>query len=45
MQRAVVGKSAPKFQVEAVLEEDFLDIGLEDYRGKYVILLFYVRDL
>jgi peroxiredoxin len=41
----VVGNCAPKFQLEGVFEEDFSDFGLEDYRGKYVVLMFYVRDL
>lgn len=45
MQRAVIGKHAPKFRVEAVFEEDFVDIELEKYRGKYVVLLFYQQDL
>lgn len=45
MQRAIVGKHAPKFQLESVFEEDFGDVGLESYLGKYVVLLFYVRDL
>ena len=40
-----VGKKAPLFESEAVFEEAFLPINLEDYlEKKYVILLFYPLD-
>lgn len=40
-----VGKKAPPFESEAVFEEAFLPINLEDYlEKKYVILLFYPLD-
>lgn len=39
-----VGQSAPEFTATAVLNQEFLNIKLSDYRGKYVILLFYPLD-
>lgn len=40
-----VGKKAPFFKAEAVYDETFLSINLEDYfKEKYVILLFYPLD-
>ena len=40
-----IGKLAPDFQSTAVVEGDFVNISLSDYRGKkYVILFFYPLD-
>ncbi len=39
-----VGKMAPDFKVEALVGEDFRDIKLSDYRGKWVVLFFYPLD-
>ena len=40
-----VGKKAPFFQAEAVYDETFLSVNLEDYlEKKYLILLFYPLD-
>lgn len=40
-----VGKKAPFFKAEAVYDETFLSLNLEDYfEEKYVILLFYPLD-
>nr|YP_010330196.1 2-cys peroxiredoxin [Porphyridium aerugineum]UNJ17912.1 2-cys peroxiredoxin [Porphyridium aerugineum] len=39
-----VGKKAPDFEAAAVLEEEFINIKLSDYLGKYLILLFYPFD-
>lgn len=40
-----VGKKAPLFKAEAVYDETFLSVNLEDYfEEKYVILLFYPLD-
>ena len=39
-----VGQSAPDFTATAVVDQEFKTIKLSDYRGKYVILLFYPLD-
>ena len=36
----LVGKNAPDFKAEAVVNGDFKTISLSDYRGKYVLLFF-----
>jgi alkyl hydroperoxide reductase subunit AhpC len=41
---ARVQKEAPDFKATAVVGEEFKDIKLSDYRGKYVILFFYPLD-
>ena len=41
---ADVQKPAPNFQGTAVVNSDFKDIQLSDYRGKYLILFFYPLD-
>ena len=40
----LVGKSAPDFKATAVVNGDFKEIKLSDYRGKYVMLFFYPLD-
>ena len=35
---------APEFKVKAVVDKDFVDISLKDYKDKYVVLLFYPFD-
>ncbi|MCX6111041.1 MAG: peroxiredoxin [Proteobacteria bacterium] len=40
----LVGKNAPDFKAEAVVNGDFKTISLSDYRGKYVWLFFYPLD-
>src|SRR2546421_4807038 len=40
----LVGKNAPDFKAEAVVNGDFKDVSLSDYKGKYVVLFFYPRD-
>lgn len=45
MSQATVGKSAPDFHVEAVRPNgDFMNVSLEDYRGKWLVLFFYPLD-
>jgi len=44
MSTARVGKPAPDFKEVAVVGNDFKDIKLSDYKGKYVVLLFYPLD-
>ncbi len=39
-----VGQSAPDFAATAVIDQEFKDIKLSDYRGKYVVLFFYPLD-
>ena len=38
-------KPAPAFKGTAVVNGQFKDIQLSDYKGKYVILFFYPLDL
>jgi len=40
----LVGKKAPEFKAPAVVNGDFKDIALSDYKGKYVLLFFYPLD-
>lgn len=39
-----VGQSAPEFKATAVVDQEFKDIKLSDYRGQYVVLFFYPLD-
>nr|ARO91115.1 2-cys peroxiredoxin [Flintiella sanguinaria] len=39
-----VGQKAPDFKAVAVYDQEFIDIKLSDYLGKYVILFFYPLD-
>lgn len=41
---ALVQKEAPDFTATAVVNEDFKQIRLSDFRGKYVVLFFYPLD-
>ncbi|XP_022829681.1 peroxiredoxin 1 isoform X1 [Spodoptera litura] len=38
-------KPAPQFKTTAVVNGEFKDIALSDYKGKYVVLFFYPLDL
>ena len=40
----LVGQLAPDFTATAVVDQEFKDIKLSDYRGKYVVLFFYPLD-
>jgi peroxiredoxin 1 len=40
----VLTKEAPAFKAIAVVNGDFKDISLSDYKGKYVVLFFYPLD-
>ena len=35
---------APKFTAKAVLEDKFITVSSDDYKGKWVVLLFYPYD-
>ena len=39
-----VGKPAPIFTAPAFFEGKFLNVNLEEYRGKWVVLCFYPGD-
>ena len=41
---AQVQKEAPDFTATAVVNEEFKEVKLSDYRGKYVVLFFYPLD-
>ena len=41
----LMGKHAPYFRGKAVINEEFEDISLDQYAGKYLLLLFYPMDL
>ena len=40
----LVGRQAPDFKATAVVNGDFKQVSLSDYRGKYVMLFFYPLD-
>lgn len=40
----LVGKRAPDFKCEGVVNGEFKEIKLSDYRGKYVVMFFYPLD-
>lgn len=40
-----IQKPAPEFSGTAVVDGDFKEIKLSDYKGKYVVLFFYPLDL
>jgi len=42
--KAFIGKPAPEFTAEAVVDNDFKKVSLSDYKGKYVVLFFYPLD-
>lgn len=44
MSKAFIGKPAPAFTAEAVVDGDFKSVSLHDYKGKYVVLFFYPLD-
>ncbi len=39
-----VGQMAPDFQATAVVDQEFKDITLSQFKGKYVVLFFYPLD-
>jgi len=42
---ARVQHPAPDFKGKAVVNGDFKDIALSDFKGKYLVLFFYPLDL
>ncbi|KRZ76017.1 Peroxiredoxin-2, partial [Trichinella papuae] len=43
--RPSVGEPAPNFSTVAVVDERIVNVKLTDYRGSYLVLFFYPRDL
>jgi len=41
---ARIGKEAPDFEAESVVNGEFQKVKLSDYRGKYVVFFFYPLD-
>ncbi|MFZ4773417.1 MAG: peroxiredoxin [Chlamydiia bacterium] len=41
---SLIGHEAPNFTAQAVKNGEIIDVQLSDYRGKYVLLLFYPLD-
>ena len=42
--KAFIGKQAPDFTAQAVVNGQFEKLSLSDYRGKYVVFFFYPLD-
>merc|ERR1712157_201787 len=42
--KAAIGKPAPAFTAEAVVDGDFQKVSLQDYHGKYLVFFFYPLD-
>ena len=40
----LVGKKAPSFNLKAFYNGEFKDVNLEDYLGKWLVLVFYPAD-
>lgn len=41
---SLIGHEAPNFVAQAVKNGDIIDVQLKDYRGRFVVLLFYPLD-
>ena len=39
-----VGQAAPDFTTTAVYDQEFIDVTLSNYKGKYIVLFFYPLD-
>jgi peroxiredoxin (alkyl hydroperoxide reductase subunit C) len=42
--KPLVGNPAPEFSAEAVFDQEFINVKLSQYRGKYVVVFFYPLD-
>lgn len=40
----LVGSKAPDFKAQAVYDQEFIEVSLSKYKGKYVVLFFYPLD-
>lgn len=45
MSQTQITKQAPHFKGTAVVDGQFKEISLEDYKGKYLVIFFYPLDL
>jgi alkyl hydroperoxide reductase subunit AhpC len=43
--QAFIGKPAPDFKLQAVVDGAFKEVSLADYKGKYLVIFFYPLDL
>lgn len=41
---SLIRKPAPHFKAPAWFNNDFVDVNIHDYKGKYVVLFFYPLD-
>lgn len=41
---ALVGREAPDFELEGVVDGGFKEVKLSDFRGRYVVIVFYPLD-
>ncbi len=39
-----IDKAAPEFKTQAYFKQSFSEVKLSDYKGKWVVLLFYPGD-
>ncbi len=39
-----LNEKAPEFKAQALVNNEFKEVGLEDYKGKFVVLFFYPAD-
>jgi alkyl hydroperoxide reductase subunit AhpC len=44
MSKVFVGKPAPSFKKQAVVDGNFAEVTLEQFKGKYLVLFFYPLD-
>ncbi|VDN05077.1 unnamed protein product [Thelazia callipaeda] len=42
--KAIIGKPAPEFRTTAVINGDFKEVSLAQFKGKYIVLFFYPLD-
>jgi peroxiredoxin 1 len=45
MSQPQIGSPAPSFKAQAVVDGQFKEISISDYKGKYLVLFFYPLDL
>ena len=45
MSQAKIGAPSPFFKTDAVVDGQFREVSLSDYKGRYLILFFYPLDL
>jgi peroxiredoxin (alkyl hydroperoxide reductase subunit C) len=41
---SLIGKSAPNFELQAVVDQQFRCLGKDDFRGRWLVVLFYPLD-